>query len=50
MLWTDNPFSVYSRAEKVWVDGAMLFDRNDAGTKDRLRGFAASTAQAGEVR
>ncbi len=29
ILWTGNPFSVYSKPEKVWVDGAMLFDRND---------------------
>ena len=30
VLWDRNPFSVYARAEKVWVDGAMLFDRTDA--------------------
>ena len=29
VLWSGNPFSVYTRAEKVWVDGAMLFDRLD---------------------
>jgi imidazolonepropionase-like amidohydrolase len=29
VLWSGNPFSIYSRAEKVWVDGAMLFDRLD---------------------
>jgi imidazolonepropionase-like amidohydrolase len=29
VLWTGNPFSVYSMPEKVWVDGAMLFDRLD---------------------
>lgn len=29
VLWSANPFSVYARAEKVWVDGAMLFDRTD---------------------
>jgi imidazolonepropionase-like amidohydrolase len=29
VLWDKNPFSIYSRAEKVWVDGAMLFDRLD---------------------
>ncbi len=30
VLWDGNPFSIYSRAEKVWLDGAMLFDRTDA--------------------
>jgi imidazolonepropionase-like amidohydrolase len=29
VLWSGNPFSVYTRAEKVWVDGALLFDRTD---------------------
>jgi len=29
VLWSGDPFSVYSRAEKVWIDGALLFDRDD---------------------
>jgi imidazolonepropionase-like amidohydrolase len=29
VLWSGNPFSVYSRAEKVWVDGALMYDRLD---------------------
>ena len=29
VLWNGNPLSVYSRPEKVWVDGAMLFDSGD---------------------
>ncbi len=29
VLWNGNPFSVYSRPEKVWVDGALLFDSSD---------------------
>jgi imidazolonepropionase-like amidohydrolase len=29
VLWDKNPFSIYARAEKVWIDGAMLFDRLD---------------------
>jgi imidazolonepropionase-like amidohydrolase len=29
VLWSGNPFSVYSRPEKVWIDGAMLYDRSD---------------------
>jgi imidazolonepropionase-like amidohydrolase len=35
VLWSGNPFSVYSRAEKVWVDGAMLFDRLDPSSQWR---------------
>jgi imidazolonepropionase-like amidohydrolase len=30
VLWSGNPFSVYSRAERVWIDGAQMFDRTDA--------------------
>lgn len=29
VIWSGNPFSVYTRAEKVFVDGALLFDRAD---------------------
>ncbi|MBD3730094.1 MAG: amidohydrolase [Sphingomonadales bacterium] len=30
VLWNGNPLSVYSRPEKVWVDGALLFDADNA--------------------
>ncbi|MFC4728321.1 amidohydrolase [Coralloluteibacterium thermophilus] len=29
VLWDRNPFSVYAHAEKVFVDGALLYDRHD---------------------
>jgi imidazolonepropionase-like amidohydrolase len=29
VLWTGNPFSVYTKAEKVFVDGALVYDRDD---------------------
>lgn len=29
VLWSASPFSVYTRADKVWVDGALRFDRSD---------------------
>ena len=29
VLWNGNPFSVYAKAEQVYVDGARLYDRND---------------------
>jgi imidazolonepropionase-like amidohydrolase len=35
VLWTGNPFSVYSRAEKVWIDGALLYDLLDRTQKWR---------------
>jgi imidazolonepropionase-like amidohydrolase len=35
VLWSGNPFSVYSRPEKVWIDGVLRFDRLDPA--DRWR-------------
>ncbi|HSG90101.1 MAG TPA: amidohydrolase [Pseudomonadales bacterium] len=29
VLWDGNPFSVYSRAERVWIDGVLRFDARD---------------------
>jgi hypothetical protein len=29
VLWNGNPFSVYTRPEKVWIDGALLYDALD---------------------
>ncbi len=29
VLWSGNPFSVYSRPERVWIDGALLYDWAD---------------------
>jgi len=27
VVWSKNPFSVYALAEKVFIDGAMAYDR-----------------------
>ena len=29
VLWSASPFSVYARPDRVWVDGAQLYDRAD---------------------
>jgi imidazolonepropionase-like amidohydrolase len=29
VVWSGDPFSVYSRAEQVLIDGAVVYDRND---------------------
>jgi imidazolonepropionase-like amidohydrolase len=29
VLWNGNPFDTYTRPEKVWVDGAMLYDADN---------------------
>jgi imidazolonepropionase-like amidohydrolase len=35
VLWSGDPFSVYSRPEKVWIDGALMFDRLDPSQRWR---------------
>ncbi|HEV7517847.1 MAG TPA: amidohydrolase [Thermoanaerobaculia bacterium] len=35
VVWSGDPFSVYSHAEKVYVDGALLYDRNDPERQPR---------------
>ena len=29
VLWNGNPFSVYTRPERVWIDGALMYDMNN---------------------
>jgi imidazolonepropionase-like amidohydrolase len=29
VLWNGNPFSVYTRPDRVWVDGALMYDASD---------------------
>lgn len=33
VLWEGNPFSVYSRAQQVYIDGYRYFDRGDPGRR-----------------
>jgi imidazolonepropionase-like amidohydrolase len=29
VLWNGNPLSVYTRPERVWIDGALMYDANN---------------------
>ena len=29
VIWSGDPFSVYAHAERVFIDGAQVFDRAD---------------------
>jgi imidazolonepropionase-like amidohydrolase len=29
VLWSANPFSIYALADRVWIDGAPVYDRRD---------------------
>lgn len=35
VIWSGNPFSVYSKAEQVFIDGALIYDRNDPERQPR---------------
>jgi imidazolonepropionase-like amidohydrolase len=33
VLWDGDPFSVYTRADKVWIDGVLRWDAGDPSTR-----------------
>lgn len=35
VVWTRHPFSVYALAEKVYIDGALIYDRTDPSRQPR---------------
>jgi imidazolonepropionase-like amidohydrolase len=49
VIWTTDPFSVYSRAERVFVDGALMYDRTDPARQPR-RDFATGLVPLGGAR
>lgn len=44
VLWSGDPFSVYSRAEQVYNDGWLVFDRNDPTRQPRTDFHLGQTA------
>ena len=48
VLWSGNPFSVYSRADQVWIDGALSYDRRDPARQPR-RDFMIGQPGEGEI-
>ena len=35
MIWSGDPFSAYAHAERVFIDGAQVFDRADTARRPR---------------
>jgi imidazolonepropionase-like amidohydrolase len=35
VLWTGDPFSMYTKAQRVWMDGALVYDRSDPDRQPR---------------
>jgi imidazolonepropionase-like amidohydrolase len=49
VLWSSDPFSVYSRAEQVFLDGALVYDRNDPSRQPK-RDFITGILPQGGAR
>ena len=49
VLWNGNPFSDYSRPERVWVDGALMYDANDP-TKRPVSDFELGQPGEGDTK
>ncbi len=47
VLWSGNPYSTYTRADQVWIDGALSYDRSDAGMQP-VRDFMLGQPGEGE--
>ncbi len=35
VVWSGDPFSIYAKAEKVFIDGALAYDRFDPRRQPR---------------
>ncbi|CAN5172328.1 amidohydrolase [soil metagenome] len=49
VLWNGNPLSVYSRPDKVWIDGALLYDSADPKLRP-VSDFELGLPGAGDVK
>ncbi|WP_421757443.1 amidohydrolase [Croceibacterium ferulae] len=49
VLWSGNPFSTYTQTEKVWVDGALLYDSSDP-TRRPVSDFELGQVGEGDVK
>ncbi len=50
VLWDGNPFSVYTRAERVYIDGALAYDVNDPAANPVTDFTLGTSATAGGAR
>ena len=49
VLWNGNPLSVYTRPDRVWIDGALLYDANDP-TRRPVSDFELGQPSEGDVK
>jgi imidazolonepropionase-like amidohydrolase len=50
VVWNGSPFSVYAKAEQVYIDGARLYDRNDPSRQPKSDFMLGQDATRGGVR
>jgi imidazolonepropionase-like amidohydrolase len=51
VIWSGDPFSVYTRADQVFIDGALIYDRSRSDvqpTTDFELGILPSSGQGGD--
>jgi imidazolonepropionase-like amidohydrolase len=46
-IWDGSPFSVYSTAQKVYIDGALIYDRHDPSVNPVTDFTLGTSAQHG---
>ncbi len=44
VLWSASPFSVYAKADKVYIDGALIYDRGDP-TRQPMSDFTVGNTE-----
>ncbi len=49
VIWSGNPFSVYTKADQVYIDGALMYDRNDAAFRP-VRDFELGQPGEGDMK
>lgn len=49
VLWSGNPFSVYAKAEQVYIDGARVYDRFDATRQPTSDFMLGQSVQGGAL-
>ena len=50
VLWNGNPFSVYTRPQMVWIDGALLYDAANPRSCARSATSSLARLPAGDVK
>ncbi|HEX7915652.1 amidohydrolase family protein, partial [Rudaea sp.] len=50
VIWSGDPFSVYTKAEQVFIDGTLVYDRKDSAKRPRSDFELGQPSMAGEAK